>query len=252
MLDPRDLRLTAATFQVAEDQVRRDHLIGHTLFALAQLDVELTFIGGTALSWTHLPHGRLSEDIDLITTERQAVAAVVDREIPRRLRREYPGASWTPGSLEVRGAAPARLVTPDGPAVRVQLLDAERQGWHGMPTERRTLVRRYRDVPEMILPVPTLAAFGAMKSLAWVDRHAARDLFDLSGLATLGGLSAEAAKLFELAIGRPLAPHDFTRIPTDWDDSLRHQTGSLPSARECLDAVLRGYAKSLGSGWRGA
>lgn len=92
MLDPRDLRQVAATFRVAEDQVRRDHLIGHALAAIAGTDIAgVTFIGGTALSWTHLPDGRLSEDIDLMTKDRRAAAELVEREIPRRLRREYPG-----------------------------------------------------------------------------------------------------------------------------------------------------------------
>jgi len=245
MLDPRDLRQTAAIFRVAEGQVRRDHLIGHTLAALARLDIAgLSFIGGTALSWTHLPDGRLSEDIDLIAKDRRDVAELLDREIPRRLRREYPGTSWTPGLLAVRGVTPGRLVAPDGPVVRVQLLDADRQGWHEMPTERRTLVRRYRDVPETKLTVPTLAAFAAMKTLAWVDRHAARDLYDLAGLAALGALGREAAELFGVAIGRPLATHDFSRIPFDWDESLGHQTGNLPSAQECLDVVRLGYTET--------
>ncbi len=105
-------------------------------------------------------------------------------------------------------------------------------------------MRRYRDVPETKLTVPTLAAFAAMKTLAWVDRHAARDLYDLAGLAALGALGREAAELFGVAIGRPLATHDFSRIPFDWDESLGHQTGNLPSAQECLDVVRLGYTET--------
>jgi nucleotidyltransferase AbiEii toxin of type IV toxin-antitoxin system len=253
MLDPRDLRATAATFGVAEAQVRRDHLIGHTLAALADLDLpDLVFLGGTALSWTHLSQGRLSEDIDLMTSERRSAASTIEGQIPRHLRREFPGSSWDPGLLDVRSVSPARLVTPDGLVVRIQLLDAERQGWHDLPTEQRTLVRRYRDVPETVLRVPTLAAFAAMKALAWVDRHAARDLYDLAGLATIGALTKDAAGLFDAATGRPLAAHDFARLPADWDTALRHQTGDLPSARECLDAVRDGFAESLGARWQPA
>jgi predicted nucleotidyltransferase component of viral defense system len=248
MLDPRDLRQVAATFRVAEDQVRRDHLIGHALAAIAGMDIAgVTFIGGTALSWTHLPDGRLSEDIDLMTKDRREAAESVEREIPRRLRREYPGVSWSPGLREVRGVAPARLVAPDSPVVRIQLLDVDRQGWHEMPTERMSLVRRYRDVPKTALPVPTLAGFAAMKTLAWIDRHAARDLYDLAGLATLGALDKEAAELFAVATGRPLAIHDFSRVPSDWEVSLQHQTGNLRSAPECLDAVRHAFAHALAS-----
>lgn len=37
MLDPQELSRTASAFGVAEEQVRRDHLISHVLAALAQL-----------------------------------------------------------------------------------------------------------------------------------------------------------------------------------------------------------------------
>ena len=228
--------------------MRRDHLIGHVLAALASLDVpDLVFLGGTALSWTHLPDGRLSEDIDLMAEDRRAAAELLEQQVPRRLRREFPGATWDPGLLAVRSVAPARLVTPEGLVVRVQLLDAGRQGWHVMPTETRTLVRRYRDVAATDLRVLTAAGFAATKTLAWIDRHAARDLFDLAGLARLDVLDREAAGLFHESVGRPLAAHDFTRRPRDdWQATLAHQTGRLPPAAECLDLVRRHYAESLG------
>ncbi len=53
MLEPDELADTAAAFGVAEDQVRRDHLISHLLFALAQLKLPVVFFGGTALARTH-------------------------------------------------------------------------------------------------------------------------------------------------------------------------------------------------------
>jgi predicted nucleotidyltransferase component of viral defense system len=247
MLDPSDLRAAAATFRVAEDQVRRDHLIGHALAALATVEVpDLVFLGGTALSWTHLPDGRLSEDIDLMTKDRRTVAQLLEQQLPLRLRREFPGATWDPSPVDVRSIDPARLVTPEGLVVRVQLLDSNRQGWHEMPTETQTLARRYRDVHETVLRVPTSAGFAATKTLAWIDRHAARDLFDLAGLAGLGALDREAAALFEVSVGRPLAAHDFTRPPDDWRVALGHQTGRLPPASECLDLVRRHYALALG------
>ncbi|WP_232661607.1 nucleotidyl transferase AbiEii/AbiGii toxin family protein [Pseudonocardia sp. TRM90224] len=67
MLDPDELARVAAQFGVDDHQVKRDHLISHTLAALsAEAGEELIFFGGTALSRTILSNGRLSEDIDLI------------------------------------------------------------------------------------------------------------------------------------------------------------------------------------------
>ncbi len=55
----------AERFGVAPEQVERDHLISHLLAFLSQnIHDRIQFIGGTALARTHLPDGRLSEDID--------------------------------------------------------------------------------------------------------------------------------------------------------------------------------------------
>jgi predicted nucleotidyltransferase component of viral defense system len=74
LLSNAELADVAALFGVAEEQVRRDHLISHLLNAPASLDLPLTFFGGTALARTHLTEpstgGRMSEDIDLHTPER--------------------------------------------------------------------------------------------------------------------------------------------------------------------------------------
>jgi hypothetical protein len=61
----------------------------------------------------------MSEDIDLMARERRSVASTVESQIPRRLRREFPGSSWDPGLLDVRSISPARLVTPDGLVLRI-------------------------------------------------------------------------------------------------------------------------------------
>jgi predicted nucleotidyltransferase component of viral defense system len=67
----------AAQFGVPTEQVERDHLISHVLaFLSTTLGEQVQFIGGTALARTHLPGGRLSEDIDLIAIDdRKSVAA---------------------------------------------------------------------------------------------------------------------------------------------------------------------------------
>lgn len=67
MLHPAEARTVADRFAAAESQIRRDHLISHLLAALTDHAADrVIFFGGTALSRTLLPDGRLSEDIDLI------------------------------------------------------------------------------------------------------------------------------------------------------------------------------------------
>jgi predicted nucleotidyltransferase component of viral defense system len=92
MLRPEDEAAVAEQFGVATTQVRRDHLISHLLGALSEHAADLVvFFGGTALSRTFAPNGRLSEDIDLIATgSRRDVAAVLEDRLPRATRREFP------------------------------------------------------------------------------------------------------------------------------------------------------------------
>lgn len=68
MLEHDELIAVADQFGVAEEHVRRDHLISHVLASLSQIAPDVLFVGGTALARTHLANpaagGRLSEDID--------------------------------------------------------------------------------------------------------------------------------------------------------------------------------------------
>lgn len=183
MIDPDDLARICAEYGVAEEQVRRDHLISHVLHALAAIDVPVVFFGGTALARTHLTTaasgGRLSEDIDLYTDDRKGVAAALDAGIPRLLRREFPRSRWQPGLTGIRSVDPAQLVTEEGLRLRIQVLDLGNghPEWKRWPTERMDVELRYRDVPDPVeLRVPTLPAFVAMKVSAYADRRAPRDL----------------------------------------------------------------------------
>lgn len=155
MLDPTDEHTIADQFGVARTQVHRDHLISHLLAAISDhLADDILFFGGTALSRTHAPDGRLSEDIDLIALgRRRATAERLETTLVRATRREYPGLRWEPAPTTVREATPAILTSPDGLTVRVQLLSST--GYAPWPTERRALVQRYRDAPPATLIVPT-------------------------------------------------------------------------------------------------
>jgi hypothetical protein len=67
--------------------------------------------------------------------------------VPRALRREYPGLTWSSSLAEGRDGDPAILHSPDGLAVRVQLLDGV--GYPSWPTELADLLIRGLDPPEV-------------------------------------------------------------------------------------------------------
>lgn len=95
MRDPAEGAAVAEKFGVSDEQVRRDHLLSHLLAVLARdLPDAVVFFGGTAFARTHLPEGRLSEDLDLFAVPR------------RRGRRRRRTAARDGGTPRVR---PARL-----------------------------------------------------------------------------------------------------------------------------------------------
>jgi hypothetical protein len=242
VLSGEELRAVAERFGVGEEQVRRDHLVSHLLAALPVLAPDVVFFGGTALARTHLPGGRLSEDVDLYVASRGAAARVLSEGLPRALRREFPGLTWDPALDAVRQSEPALLRSPARLAVRVQLLDAA--GYAAWPTEERDVEVRYSDVAPARLRVPTLAAFAGMKTWAWFDRRAVRHLYDLWALAGIGAIDGAAAAAFQRAVGWPPRADLFDAAPDEavWRAALGHQTALLPSAAEAIATVRTAFA----------
>lgn len=251
MLKPSELASVADQFGVSDEQVRRDHLLSHLLASLSSAMPEaVIFFGGTALARTHLPDGRLSEDLDLFAVPRRTqVVKDLERLLVESVRREYGRLTWDPSLSDVRAVDPAVLRTTDGLTVRVQLLDpSDYPAW---PTERRTLIQRYSDAPPATLTVPTLPGFAASKTAAWHDRHAPRDLYDLWGLAEIGALDAEAASVFARLgpTGGPPRPWMFAKPPDPqaWSYQLTGQTrvaidplGALDQVREAWETTVLG------------
>jgi len=253
VIDPVELADVAAAFGVADAQVRHDHLISHALSAIASLGLPLTFFGGTALARTHVCNpaagARLSEDIDLYSPDRRRVAEILDDRLPSLLRREFPGTTWDPPLSAVRAVDPAELASREGMRVRIQLLDSGggHQDLARWPTEVRAIDLRYRDLPDRAtLRVPTLAAFAAMKTIAWADRHTARDLYDLARIAGIGGLTQDVATQVRHATGWSVLPGLFSSLPPlDWTAQLGHQTATLPTAEQCLIDVRQAFGAAL-------
>lgn len=110
-LDERDT--VATQFGVSPEQVERDHLISHLLAAIADRFADrVHFIGGTALARTHLPDGRLSEDIDLVALgNRNELAVELDAALERAVARTHGRLSWGPALAAVRDTEAANLRT---------------------------------------------------------------------------------------------------------------------------------------------
>nr|WP_273378034.1 nucleotidyl transferase AbiEii/AbiGii toxin family protein [Actinopolymorpha pittospori] len=206
---------------------------------------DLLFFGGTALSRTILTDGRLSEDIDLMTSRhRDHVAEAVEHRLVQGVRREFPGLRWQPPLRAVPNAQPAVLIAPDGLTVRIQLVGSG--GYPPWPTLRRSLLQRYADAPPVALTVPTPASFAAWKTTAWNDRRVSRDLYDLWSLAGIGAINAEAACLFARygPTGKPPTPHMFDQPPSEqtWHRDLSGQTRLTITAAHALTVVRDTWA----------
>lgn len=126
----------AEQFGVATEQVERDHLISHLLAFLSRdFGDRIHFIGGTALARTHLPNGRLSEDVDLVAVgDRKPVAVDLDAALPRALARTHGRLTLDPALSSAPNTSAAILRTSEGLTVRIQLLSSRtRTVWPSLP-----------------------------------------------------------------------------------------------------------------------
>ena len=246
-----DLQREAERFGVAEEQVRRDHLISHVLAAIsASCPDDVIFFGGTALSRTHLAQARLSEDIDLIaTTTRSDVLVRLVWALERALTRTHGRPVWIRAFTD--RDTDAAVMSTAGVQVQVQLLRGEH--YSAWPVEQVAVRQRYSDAPPATLTVPTLASFAGWKAAAWNDRGAPRDLYDLWALDQIGALTAEAAELFARhgPTGHPPQSFIFASAPTQqsWLASLSGQTRLSVTAEQALHAVRLGWSRALSDDW---
>jgi predicted nucleotidyltransferase component of viral defense system len=248
MLNQRESNMWAARFGIAPAQIRKDHLISHLLTGVARSTVagRAIFFGGTALARTHLSGGRVSEDIDLWAEPPDEVLAVLADELPRRLRREYPGLR-----IEKRSPGVGSVIARDGTQVRLQVVAYGAEHHRCVQSERRNIDLRYTDLPsEAELTVPIRSSFVAMKHLAWTDRTAPRDLVDLAGFAAIGALDIEADAIVHCLRGFGVRSHDIDRLPERtrraWNVDLAHQMGRPPDPDRALGAVQEAWSRSLG------
>jgi predicted nucleotidyltransferase component of viral defense system len=245
--DERDQ--VAQQFGVAPEQVERDHLISYLLAYLSeQFGDRIHFIGGTALARTHLPDGRLSEDIDLVAIDsRSAVAEELDAALPLAIARTHGRLTLQPLFSTVADTLPVTVRRGEDIAVKIQLLSSrDRIVW---PAERRSIEQRYSNAPTAELIVPTLAAFAASKTATWADRRAPRDLWDLWALSQIGAIDETALHLFQKfgPTNRRLLPaaYIFENPPSDaaWQTQLAGQTRLTITAPDALAIVRESWAR---------
>lgn len=247
-----DFDEVARHFGADEDQVRRDYAISHILGVLAaRFADDLVFYGGTALSRTHLIWHRLSEDIDLVVPDRSArwrVASLV-QDVLGLGTQQFEDRRWSPGFDRQRDTTPAVLILDREVAIKIQVIAGGYDQW---PTEPRYIHQRYMDAPPAVLKVPTVEAIVGMKTVAWTERRAARDLYDLWALAKEGTFTERVVELYRKAgPGGVPAPWMFREAPTEqeWVSQLGTQTRLGVTAREALCVVRRAWSDALHQDW---
>lgn len=243
MIDEAEIRRLASQLSVPESQVRRDHLLSHLIRALP-LDDRVVFIGGTALNRTHLPNVRLSEDLDVYLTE-DTPPDLVDVLI-EGVRLEFPSMSATARTRH--HDVDTTVLEADGLRIQLQVI-SNRPNWLDLPKAATPVRLSYSDLPEAAdLIVPTVDAFGAMKLTAYIDRAAARDLFDLAELAKRGTLGEVSLELVQQILGRSLVRQEFKAIPTDdqWNVELSRQVAEPGTPAGALETVVHALGDLLG------
>ena len=119
-----------------------------------------------------------------------------------------------------------------GTRIQVQLTSGE--GYPSWPTGVADIVQLYSDAPPARLRVLTPAAFTALKLIAWTDRRAPRDLYDLWALAESGWVTSDVAALY----GR-YGQHTTSR-----------RIGRTPQSRAVKDRLACGLRRVLHPIWR--
>ncbi len=197
MIGIEEVTQYAARFGAPQSQIIRDHLISHVLLAIGtdpQTSRYVTFFGGTGLCRTWLPELRLSEDIDLLVDSKEA-GAEITKQVSRHLRRQFPNHQWA--QLGSAHDVDTWSLSSGDSAVKIQFVSWRRE-WKLIPTTIFGVQLRYSDLPDTVeLIVPTASGFATMKLLAWFDRAAPRDLFDLAAQAQAGHIDVPAIQLVQ-------------------------------------------------------
>jgi len=247
MIPQSEVRDAAERLGVPEYQIARDHVVSHMLHALETfVDLDhVVFFGGTALCRTWCPNLRLSEDIDLITAGYPATGPEILTHIQKAKQSEFPDFSW--GPFGSNNDTQTTIVSTGSSDIKVQFVKP-RPNEEIIPVEPTSVLLAYSDLPASTrLTVPTAEGFAAMKLMAWHQRQACRDLYDLAALAEIGALTSSAVELTynvtKTRLGHPALNHKIPpKVENRWDEQIAHQLGKPRSAQDCLAVVLTALA----------
>lgn len=244
MIPNSEVRAEALRHGVPEAQIWRDWVVSHLLHGLAEVQEQtpVVFYGGTALCRTWCKDLRLSEDIDLMVHDFPDAAEVIQAALSKAKRRVLPDLEWSQADTWQRTLT--TIATTNSRTVKVQFVEP-RIREDRIPTVVAAVDLRYSDLPESVsLTVPTAEGFAAMKLMAWHQRQAPRDLYDLAALADIGALTELAVSLTqEVTSARIDARAINHKLPgsvtKQWSDQLAHQMATVLSAKECLERVVQ-------------
>lgn len=167
------------------------------------------------------------------------VARHIEADLAEDLARSHGSISWHPLLTSTRGSGSAVIDAGPNLSVRIQLLSpVGRPSW---PTEYVPVIQRYSDAPPARLKVPTVPAFVASKLIAWIDRRASRDLYDLWAMSDRGFIDRDALTLFNKygQFNGKLPQSVFEDEPDDqeWQEDLSQQTAVNVSPTAAISSV---------------
>ena len=183
----------ASKERVPAKTVERDYVLAHAVAAIVASGLgSLVFKGGTALRLIHFEECRYSADLDYslvngtkeeaLVSIREAFAGIHESQVsePRLTDGERPRIAY---------------VGPLGKERTLKLDIADDE--HVVTTEKRALLPRWPDLPEIEVPTYTLLEIASEKLRCILKRLQCRDLFDLDVLLNEFEVDAiAAAELF--------------------------------------------------------
>jgi predicted nucleotidyltransferase component of viral defense system len=226
--------------------VERDYALAHAVASIALADQgrHLVFKGGTSLRFIHFEDYRYSADLDF------SIVGVTNEEGLTIVRKAFATHGAEGPQLQLTDDDPPRIayVGPLGRerTIKLDLADDE----HIVHTERRPLLSRWSDVPEVEIRAYTVLEITGEKLRCVLQRLQCRDLFDLDVLFERSAVDVSAAaELFRVkAEHRGFDPLTFdekyrTRVieyEKRWEQELlEHVPGQLPPFRELERRVSR-------------
>ena len=270
MIPKRDLNERSAEWELREDVVEKDYVIGWLLWGIgshAEISRRWAFKGGTCLKKCFIETYRFSEDLDFTLLPGASIDPSEILSMLQEVCRQVHDAS----GIDTLGREPRISVRPDGRSLQGQLyyrgprgapshasvkLDLTIDEQVVRPTVRRTISHSYSDT----LPGDAMVrCYGfeevfAEKLRAMGQRCRPRDLYDIINLFRRRDLSRHPDLIREVyhdkcrAKDLPIFGFDDIEaspyreeIEVEWSNMLAHQLPALPPFESFWDDLPRLY-----------